>query len=708
MIRRVDMRNGLFLTFLLLTLSISAWAIPARKGTYTYTQPDGRTISVTLHGDEFSHISTTTEGYPITRRSDGWYCYASFDSEGHTINTDAKVGIDPPQGSTLIPYAARRRLAAPERAAVSALRARTAAAHRAAIETKAPKTQRGIVILAQFSDLKFKFGRDDFDALINRQGYSVNGATGSAVDYFTDMFEGKRSFKFDVTQIVTLSRDFSYYGENDSQGIDKRSVDAVIEACRLVDGAIDFSNYDQDGDGCVDDIFVFFAGGDEAEGAGEDHIWSQSWAVLDGADISVKLDGVYLNNYAMCSELSWYNSIGKSTLTSIGTFCHEYSHVLGLPDLYDTDYEDSGGESDAMWFSTSLMDGGNFNNDGRTPPHYNAIEMEILGLSDCASLKTGSYTLSPVTSGGRYMRLDGDVEGDYYLFECRALEGWDKYIGGSGMLIYHIDKSDRDSGKSTTYETNLTANERWMIYNEVNCRPDHQCADLVEASSKAQNVNDVFWPNGAHKEFSYKSTPQLSFWSGATSDYSLIDITKDGNNIRFSVTGILSIGNIEAFQDAAIIQWTGSKDTESCTVTYGPEGGASKSVTVRPYATGLFSCTLEGLDTRTNYTFEIRDSGGETVSSTFATKAYYTDGYPFIYLNSATRNADGSFVNGTTLPLRVYNAAGARRVRWYLDNQEIKPEGNGYYPITRSGTLKAVVDYSDGTTDIISKSITVR
>lgn len=722
------MKTKLLTAFLFLVTAISAVAIPARKGTYVYTQPDGSSFTVRVTGDEFSHITTTVDGRPIVRQENGWYCYASFDAEGRSASTGARVGLDAPQGATAIPHTARLRLSAPRRAAAGVRRQRAAAStsaftsahntsHNASTNatglaanvspaTKASKEIKGIVILAQFPDLKFNFGRGQFVSLLNEKGYSVNGAEGSAVDYFNDQFGGAASFSFDVGPVVTLSRNYAYYGENNSKGEDKHPAEAVYEACILADKDVDFSKYDINGDGVVDNVFVFVAGGTEADGAGDDHIWAHSWAFIDALGTTLTLDGVTIDTYALSSELMYYQSMSKRTMTSIGSFCHEFSHVLGLMDLYDTDYEDSDGKSEALWFTTSLMDGGNYNNDGRTPPHYNAVEMEQLGLGTYEEFRTGQHTLAPITSSRKYMRMDSDIDGEYYLLECRALEGWDKYIGGSGMLIYHVDRGANSAGYSPRFDFDMAAYDRWW-YNEVNCRPEHQCVDLIEPISNAQSANQVFWPYTVHNEFGPETSPSLSFWSGECSEYAFKDIQRSGSDVTFTVSGLLSISAVEAFQDAAIIQWTAARDAV-CTVTYKYDGGPQKSISVHQYAPGLFSCTLEGLQTGSSYDFTVSDQNGDSVKSSFNTKSYYSDGYPFIYLNSAKRYTDGKFEYGTTLPLRVYNAEGAQRVRWYLDGKQIQPEGNGYYTLYRGGTLKAVIDYSDGSTDIITKTITVQ
>ena len=276
----------------------------------------------------------------------------------------------------------------------------------------------------------------------------------------------------------------------------------VVQACEA-----------SDGDGEVDNVFVFFAGPNEAEGAGEKYIWPHMWYIKDGAGIDFPCDGVIVNNYACTSELMLDdNYTTYTTLASIGTFCHEYTHTFGIPDLYDTDSEGSGGYSEAMWNSIDLMDAGNHNDRGRTPPNYSAVERWYFGMGEGKPLTEGRHTLRPVQENNDYYYLTTDNESELWLFECRRAAGWDAYIGGSGLLVYHIDFSERPAGESTSASKVVTALERWSL-NELNARPDHQCVDLIEPDPAARQnyqtavknrnydaintlASHAFWPFG--------------------------------------------------------------------------------------------------------------------------------------------------------------------------------------------------------------------
>ena len=726
----------LILTFLLF---LPAMAGPARQGLIPLTQPDGTVFNAVFRGDEFIRIKTTAEGHAIIQDEEGWWCYAGFDENGHRHSSGYRVGANAPDEVLIkskdIPYHILSQNAARQRSA-GYNPGHTMGQLIKGLQTKSGEKaiKHAIVILAQYSDVSFSNGRQNFVNLLTQPGYSANGAEGCAKDYFDAQFGGKVEFSFDVSSIITLPGTRAYYGANDAGGNDIRAAEMIISACRIADNDIDFSIYDDDGDGFIDNVFVFFAGGDEANGSGEDCIWSHAWNIYYGAGYDVTLDGKRLGRYACTAEFNKIlaSSGYKDILTGIGTFCHEYSHTLGLMDMYDTDYDESGGISGGLWLSTSLMDYGNQNNNGNTPPYFNSIEREMLGISTPAVIDSdGTYRLEPVNNTGQSFRIDTDNENEYYLLECRSGKNWDSHAGGSGMLIYHIDRSGKNSDYSTKYGRDVTASERWG-YNEVNSNPAHQCADLLEAdgrqdsfsvqndlSNMAKNINGVFFPYAGITSITPEGQPGFRFWSGSLGKASITNIRKDGDDIVFSIIGFSEDStppvakNIrhEVFADAAIISFESSRifDGEAV-IEYGRTGQATTSKTVKAYEPGKFAVVIEDLESgnRTysaTIAFSINGIIGESESISFMTKKTPAVSWPFIYMGSVTKDSEGHIPAGTEIPLRTYNTGNAAEVSWTFNGTPVDADRTGYFKVSESGTLKAHITWDDGSEEVILKEI---
>lgn len=717
------------LAILSLFIYIYVYAGPARAGRILLTQPDGSRFYAVFAGDEFMKIKMTEAGDAIVQDTEGWWCYAVYDAHGRKTSTGCRVeGSDQTlfSGSdNVIPYETLSRRASEKRRRAECARIMRKGCEMRLQAYDASRTDKaGLVILAQFAGQHedFRTPAQSFVSMLTQDGYSSGGATGSAKEYFDNQFGGKYEFSFDVTDVVTVSQKRSYYGANDAEGDDERAHKMIMEACRLVDDQIDFSKYDQDGDGEVDNVFVFYAGLDEASGAPEDHIWAHSWYIKDGAEEDLVLDGVVINRYACAAELEG-SSYQESYMTGIGTFCHEYAHTLGLPDFYDTDYSD-GGFAAALWRSTSLMDGGNYNNNGNTPPNFNAIEREILGLLQPVVIDApGSYELLPIDTGNCY-RLNTSTEDEYFLIEYRDGNLWDKYIGGKGVLIYHIDKSSNLSGYSYLYQRDVPAISRWASQVEVNALAEHQCADLIESDARAdtfsnytdlnyinlqRSLSGIFFPHGKGNSLTPLSTPGLKCWGNTTLDLAIADISDKGGKAGFNVvkfageTMPVPVNIVkDVFQDSAILTFESSDDYDYCAkVSYGTSGGKMETIVVEPYADGKWAVELSGLKPMTSYSVQISfvsgGVGGDSVKTAFMTKKCPSDGFPYIYLGGAERK----------LPLKVFNASDAREVKWTYNGIPIRPGKDCYYKVESSGKLEAEIRWEDGSTDVVVKTIRI-
>lgn len=433
------------------TLAAMAYAVPARRGWQTRTQADGSTIEVQVLGDEFYHYTINREGKQV-REINGMY---------------VEIGE------------------APTEAVAKARRAKAVARRqRKEIGTTPYLAPKGIIILANFKDVSYKSVNTKavMDSLVNAKNCQVNkdGNTRypSAAQYFRDQSYGQYNPIFDVYGPVTLSRNTSYYGTDDPSqepGDDQHAADAIVEACKLADAAYDinWSDYDWNNDGEIDFVYVIYAGMGQADGGATTTIWPHNWEVssaryYDGYDgkyctytaAQCKVGGLTINNYACSGELNGQDG----SLNGIGTFCHEFGHVLGLPDFYDTNYGTNYHNSLTPndW---DVMDGGAYNGDGHCPPNYSPWEKEFFGWhttinpgNEGANLTlrangTEGYQAYQITSNGNY--VGPTTAGLRYYIENRQAQGWDAPLTGHGMLIWKVNFN---SSKWENNEPNNTAN----------------------------------------------------------------------------------------------------------------------------------------------------------------------------------------------------------------------------------------------------------
>ncbi len=390
--------------------------VPAVKGTHMYTQPDGSIIELTLNGDEFYHFLSNAEGQIVEQGEDGFY------RPVEPIN-QARIS--------------QRRTSSPRYQQTQELR-------RAAMDfNPAP---RGIVILVSFNDIACQSAttQSSMSEMCNGDNYTYGRAYGSARKYFSDQSNGQYAPEFDVFGPVVLPHDHSYYGRNDTYGNDENPQQMIIDACRLADtqcGA-DFSLYDSDNDGVIDFVYVIYAGyGENVYGVPSTTIWPHSWAVYSGEDgLSVMLDNKMLFTYACSAELG--GNSGK-TRCGIGTLCHEFSHVLGLPDFYDTEYG-ANYRNDMLPGQWDIMSSGSHNEDGRYPCNYTVYEKACFGWATPQLLNTRSHVTLPADGQTYYYITKTGQEAStespdtIYYIENRQNTGWDYGLPGHGMMVWRV------------------------------------------------------------------------------------------------------------------------------------------------------------------------------------------------------------------------------------------------------------------------------
>ncbi len=515
-------------------------AVPARPGVMERTMADGSTVKVRLAGDEFYHYYLSEDGYLLVDRG-GILYYGDVDATGAIVSSDIKAtdmatrpsaartflsGVDMTRvGKTLD----NRRSLSPrlkERATARTMRAPRAQAASdegyplgpglfpgTAFPTKGD--QKALVILVEYRDKKFTLDdpHDYFSRMLNETGFSDYGGTGCAKEYFELCSDNLFRPEFDVLGPITLSQNMSYYGSNDWFGNDQHPEEMVIEACQQLDSTVDFSQYDRDGDGYIDNVFVFYAGQGEASGGAANTVWPHSWDVTAATSTPYYFDGVRLDRYGCTNE--WES--GRPD--GVGTFIHEFSHVMGLPDLYATSYTSA--FTPGAW---SALDYGPYNNDGMTPPLYGAFERYALGWNAPVELDRPMNATLPEIVNNVSAIINTTKSNEFFLLENRQQKGWDAFIPGHGMLVWHIDynyeKWDGNSVNNTTY---------------------HQYVDIVEADntqSENSREGDTFPGSKGVTSLTATTSPSLKMWGGTPVEVPLTEIAESADGvITFKVLG---------------------------------------------------------------------------------------------------------------------------------------------------------------------------
>ena len=347
---------------LLCGLALTASAVPARRGWQTRTQADGTTVEVQQMGDEFYHYWMTKDGK-----------IAEFQEDGTVVVTDRQRPSG--QEEMRLRKASRRYVNRAKKIGASSMPAR------------------GLFILVNFTDKSFSTASANYYQ--SSLGDATEGAK-SMYNYLKEQSGGQYAPPIDVFGPVTLSRNVSYYGSNDSNGDDKHPAQMVKEACELLNDQIDFSLYDANNDGKVDNVYIIYAGKGEADPGYTDlpnTIWPHQWDLYSAEGITLNLDGKQILTYACSSELS------GSGIYAMGTPLHEFSHVLGLPDYYDTEYESTNSSEGRTPNEWSLMDAGSYNDNGLTPPNYSIFDKYFLGWATPQVLAKNAQLDITLTTG---------------------------------------------------------------------------------------------------------------------------------------------------------------------------------------------------------------------------------------------------------------------------------------------------------------------
>ncbi len=424
------MNKRLLLAVHFLLVATMVCAVPAKRGVKKIlTLKDGTKVEASLKGDEHVHFFMALDGRALQLKSGA---YEEVDPDSLQEAWELKLSM-----------------------ANTARRVKSQAAQKS---TSYTGTKKGLVILVNFTDLEFQTDQSEWENYFNQEGYNTAGMGGSVRDYFLEQSYGALTIDFDVMGPVTVSNTYAYYGS----GNEYNATAMVKEACELIDDQVDFSDYDWDGDGEVDQVYVVYAGYAESQGADESTIWPHEWTISGAGVVSAPtLDGVKIDTYACSCELNGTGSETTITIDGIGTACHEFSHCLGLPDFYDTSTSGTNYGMD-VW---SLLDYGCYNDDGYVPAAYTAYERAFAGWLEYKELSQPTsvanmpcLTDEPVA----YVIYNDADENEYYLLQNIQQKGFNSEAFGHGLLIMHVDYDEAAWAKNTV--NNSSSHQRMTIF----------------------------------------------------------------------------------------------------------------------------------------------------------------------------------------------------------------------------------------------------
>lgn len=639
------MKKIIIFSLLVVCFVQTTFAIPAYPKPLKVKQADGSWLTIQMRGDEHGHYVLTSDGIPLVfnARQEN-YEYADWKDgkvqasgikavEASERTAKVKAFVESLDKSAILESFKRARLQQLQQT----LSSRRNASLKAGSNPQKEKLNNfptigevhSLVILVQFADTKFSTVGSDahqfFNNMLNEPGFTYsNGANGSARDFYLNSSNGRFQPQFDVIGPVTLPEKYSYYGANQGSSVDNpaRLEQFVREACTLADPLVDFSQYDHNQDGYIDNIYFFYAGKGEADSGDGNALWPHSAYYSDiatqagAAQTSLKLNGVEVGNYTCSNEIN--GTLITPQPAGIGTFVHEFGHVLGLADHYDVNY----GITTFAPGSFDTMAQASYNNNGNTPAAFSAYERACLGWLDLTMLKNGVDTLNVLPdlndSNKAYMvPVGGSNDQEYFIMENRQQKGWDAFIPGHGMLLWHIDYDAKAWEK-----------------NELNITGTHQRVDIVEADNK---LTDNTRAGDPFPGTSNVTQCNLTSWAGGKV-MSLDDIEEKDGIINLMLGGLnlkLNTPDVKVteVQDSSIVVgWTDVPVAKRYVLNISSVvNGKKESLPLynnKVYTAAQPSLHVDGLSPETTYEITLQANRG-SYSSDVYTQQLTTAAIPF-------------------------------------------------------------------------------
>lgn len=519
----MELKTGFSLLFSLL-LAGSAMAIPAKPGLKKIKQPDGTEITVRLYGDERLNWFETEDGYKLLRNDKNFIVYAVNNENGDLVpsntiyrenNVNSQIMKSNLNISKDVTFSNAQIMKAQQRAPYST-------------ESNAIFPREGkcnlLMLLVNFSDTKTTVDRQVLDNMMNQEGYNE---IGSFRDYMLEASDGKLDITTTVTDWINISKPHDYFKYNQYR---PNTYELILEALALIDEQYDFKKFDNDNDGFIDGIMVVHQGTGQESSGNQYDIWSHS-STLEQFEPSASkrtFDGKVFNAYTVEPELV-KDSSGDKVQTTVGVFCHEFTHNLGAPDYYDT--TDSGWNGTGNW---DLMASGSWNgNHGDRPAMINAFQRILFGwlpepetLTEDIEVKDFEATIN----SKKVYKLETNDDYDYFLLENRqqSVSKFDAAVPASGLLIYHINQKLYEA-KEPYNSINTTSTQSVYV---VAASSTQEPGKTPSTYGNIDNQNAIF--GSKYKGFNNYTTPGALSWKKEYAKGQIFDITQNNGKISFN------------------------------------------------------------------------------------------------------------------------------------------------------------------------------
>ena len=456
----------LLLTLSLLAVTMGMMAVPAKRGMWsTIKLANGEEVRVEKVGDEHGHWLRAANGMCYVKNAIGLYVQAN---------------VDELRAKRLAKYNQRRVKRRAIYASTNDGLGQKGTMSRGAVPSIGSYSIP--VVMVQFSDVKFQSTTtvEKMMRYYNEEGYQEDGCAGSVRDYFKAQSGGQFVPTFDVVGIVTLSKEHTYYGKDNSEDeidvhLDELPGDVIDAAINQL--GVNFSQYvvpagDSYHKAGVPLMAMFYAGRGQATeySNADNYLWPCEWDDVEDPVAQGTYHNIHFNSFFVGNELY----TGGTQLMGMGTFCHEFGHAMGLPDFYCTDYSYEEDDAFGMW---SIMDTGGYEGDTYAPMGYNAYEKSYMGWLEMKEIGDATEVIlqSPLGTAENSAYIIRNSSTETFIFENRQPGTFYPEEYGSGLLVIRIAYSYNQWNNNTLNNTQtkkracvLTANGEKLDYSASN------------------------------------------------------------------------------------------------------------------------------------------------------------------------------------------------------------------------------------------------